>query len=76
MLSRNELEDRRPTLLEDCDRGRDIGELSDDARDCLEKLMSEWAELNGKTDVWQNKIDNALANMRIFEKDIHNFNER
>lgn len=47
-----------------------------DISDCLERLQEEWSELCDNAEVWQNKVDNTLANMRIFEKDLETLQER
>ncbi len=49
---------------------------SKDIGECLQKLEKEWSELCDHAEVWQNQVDNTLANMRIFEKDLRTLETR
>ncbi len=49
---------------------------SGEIAECVERLQTEWTELEGNAEVWQNQLDNALANMKIFEKGMKSFENR
>ena len=65
---------RRSVIAEDIRVGR--GLKKEEVEDCVVKLEKEWSELCDCAEIWQNKMDNALANMRMFEKDLENFADR
>ncbi len=86
--SRKQLESQRSPIASDLRLGRGLvtsstasgigggGGRREDVAECLRALEEEWSELCDHAEVWQNRVDNALANMRIFEKDLQTLEKR
>ena len=47
-----------------------------EVKDCSELLSLEWKKLREQAEVWQNQLDNALANLRLFENDLNDMEKR
>ena len=74
LVFRKELDDRRCPLAEDVRLARALQQQQhQQIGQCLQRLEEEWAELCESAKVWQNKVDNTLANLRIFEKEMRTF---
>ena len=77
-LHRREIEGQRSPIAGDLRQGKDLEEglLEQDHgapgefSECLRLLEEEWSQLCDHAEVWRNQVDNVLANMRIFEKDL------
>ena len=77
-FNRREIEGQRSPIAGDLRQGKDLEEglLEQDHgapgefSECLRLLEEEWSQLCDHAEVWRNQVDNVLANMRIFEKDL------
>lgn len=66
--SSQQIEERRPIIFDDITSGKELSR--EDIRECLALLEDEWKGLNDASHTWKNRVDNALANMRIFQTDL------
>jgi hypothetical protein len=75
MILRKELSGRKGVISREVSSGR---QETDRAQvvECADQLREELDQLVAETDVWNNRVVNALANMRIFEKDLQNLESR
>ncbi len=76
LFRRRELDDQRSPIAEDIRLARTLQNRHHDISQCLEKLEDEWSQLCDDTEAWQNKVDNTLTNLRIFEKEMRTFEDK
>jgi hypothetical protein len=63
-------------VAEDLRQGKRVQAFNVEIVHCVAKLEEEWIALWDAAEVWRNRVDNTLANLRIFEDGLHTMENR